>query len=169
MSSTTETVDDAPRQRVVFERTYRARVEELWELWTTKDGFESWWGPQGFRVHVHAIEPYVGGTVHYEMIADAPEEIEAMRQMGRPASHETRGRFTELKPYERLAITHVIDFLPGVAPYDWTMVVEFYLSRENVRMVITLDPMHDEETMKMSTIGFTSQLTKLDEQLDRAA
>lgn len=29
-------------------------------------------------------------------------------------------------------------------------------------MVITLDPMHDEEFTKMSTMGFTSQLTKLD-------
>jgi uncharacterized protein YndB with AHSA1/START domain len=169
MSGKMEAVAGAARQRVAFERTYRARVEELWELWTTKEGFESWWGPQGFRVHVHAIEPYVGGMLHYEMIAAAPEEIEAMRQMGRPTSHETRGRFTELKPYERLAITHVIDFLPGVAPYDWTMVVEFSPSREHVRMVITLDPMHDEETMKMSTIGFTSQLTKLDERLERSA
>ena len=37
------------RPKVVIERTYRAEVNELWDLWTTKDGFESWWGPQGFR------------------------------------------------------------------------------------------------------------------------
>ena len=29
-------------------------------------------------------------------------------------------------------------------------------------MVVTLHPMHDEETSKMSAMGFTSQLTKLD-------
>jgi hypothetical protein len=29
-------------------------------------------------------------------------------------------------------------------------------------MVVTLDPMHNEEFTKMSTVGFTSQLTKLD-------
>jgi hypothetical protein len=29
-------------------------------------------------------------------------------------------------------------------------------------MVVTLEPMHDEEFTKMSTMGFTSQLTKLD-------
>jgi hypothetical protein len=29
-------------------------------------------------------------------------------------------------------------------------------------MVVTLDPMHDEEFTRMSTMGFTSQLTKLD-------
>jgi len=35
--------------KVVVERTYRAKVGELWNLWTTKEGFESWWGPKGCR------------------------------------------------------------------------------------------------------------------------
>jgi uncharacterized protein YndB with AHSA1/START domain len=152
----------ATRPKVVIERTYRARPEELWELWTTKKGFESWWGPEGFRVEVHTLDARVGGTLHYDMIADAPAQIEAMRRMGRPNSHETRGTFTEIKPLERLTLTHVIDFLPGVKPYDSAMVAEFFLSGESVRMVVTLDPMHDEEFTRMSTMGFTSQLTKLD-------
>ncbi len=42
--------------KVVFERTYLASVDELWALWTTKEGLESWWGPAGFRTAVHAIE-----------------------------------------------------------------------------------------------------------------
>ena len=33
---------------------------------------------------------------------------------------------------------------------------------ERVRMIATLDAMHDDEFTRMSTIGFTSQLTKLD-------
>ena len=37
---------------MVLERTYEATAQELWELWTTKEGFESWWGPEGFRVEV---------------------------------------------------------------------------------------------------------------------
>jgi hypothetical protein len=40
------------------------------------------------------------------MIAAAPEQIQVMKQMGRPTSHETRGRFAEVRPYGRLAITH---------------------------------------------------------------
>ena len=103
---------EGTQRKIVFERTYRARVEEIWELWTTKDGFESWWGPEGFRVEVHTLEAHVGGALHYDMIADAPEQIEAMKQIGRPTSHETRGRFTEMTPQTRLAITHAIDFLP---------------------------------------------------------
>jgi hypothetical protein len=56
----------------------------------------------------------------------------------------------------------VIDFLPGVERYENTMAVEFFRSGPYVRMVVTLDPMHDDEFTKMSTMGFTSQLTKLD-------
>ena len=157
----------ATRPKVVIERSFRARVEELWELWTTKKGFASWWGPAGFRVDVHVLEARVGGVLHYDMIADAPEMIEAMKRMGRPSSHGTRGKFVEIKPHKRLSITHIIDFLPGVKPYESTILVEFFPSGESVHMVITLDPMHDQEFTKMSTMGMTSQLTKLDKRFEK--
>jgi uncharacterized protein YndB with AHSA1/START domain len=150
------------RPKVDIERTYRAKVGELWELWTTKQGFESWWGPEGFRVEVHTLEAHPGGALHYKMIANTSEMIAAMKQMGRPSSHETRARYSEIRPHQRLAITHVIDFLPGVEPYESMIVAEFFPLGDSVRMVVTLEPMHDEETTKMSTMGFTSQLTKLD-------
>ncbi len=146
----------------VIERTYRARVEELWQLWTTKEGFESWWGPEGFRVKVHTLEERPGGALHYDMIADTPEMIAAMKQMGRPSSHEAKARFSEFRPHQRLVIKHVIDFLPGVEPYESTIVAEFFPAGDSVRMLVTLEPMHDVEFTKMTTMGFTSQLTKLD-------
>jgi uncharacterized protein YndB with AHSA1/START domain len=147
---------------VVLERTYRARVEELWALWTTKEGFESWWGPEGFRVEVHKLEPKVGGALDYDMIADAPEQVAAMKKMGHPTSHPTHATFTELRPHERLTLTHLVDFIPGVKPYESKARVEFSRAGDKVRMVITLDPMHSEEWTTMATMGWTSQLTKLD-------
>lgn len=149
---------------IVIERTYKARIEELWDLWTTKDGFESWWGPQGFRVDVHALEARPQGALHYDMIADTPEMIAAMKEMGRPASHETHGTFTQVRPHERLVIAHVIDFLPGVEPYDSIIEVGFRaVSEGRARMTITLSPMHDIDTTRMQEEGFTSQLSKLDQ------
>jgi uncharacterized protein YndB with AHSA1/START domain len=150
------------KQQLVIERTYRAAVTELWKLWTTKEGFESWWGPDGFRADVHVIEPRLGGTLHYSMVADSAEMIAAMQQMGRPVSHESRARFTVFQPHDRLALTHVVDFVPGVQPYDSTMAVQFVPDGDRVRMIVTLDPMHDEEFTRMSSVGFTSQLSKLD-------
>jgi uncharacterized protein YndB with AHSA1/START domain len=150
------------RPNVVVERTYKARIEELWDLWTTKEGFESWWGPEGFRVEVQALDARVGGALRYDMIAATPEMVAAMKEMGHAPSHKTKGTFVEVVPRKRLAITHVIDFLPGVRPYDSTIVVEFFPVGESVRMVVTFSPMHDEQTSQMQKEGFTSQLTKLD-------
>jgi uncharacterized protein YndB with AHSA1/START domain len=148
--------------KVVVERTYRASIEDVWALWTTKEGFESWWGPEGFRADVQELDARVGGALRYEMIADSPEMIAAMKQLGRPASHGTRSRFTELRPRSRLVLTNVIDFLPGVAAYETNIAVDFTSTGDRVRMVVTLDAMHSDEFTKMQKEGFTSQLTKLD-------
>lgn len=148
--------------KIVIERTYRAKIEDVWDLWTTKQGFESWWGPQGFRAEVHVLEASTGGELRYDMIADTPEMIAAMKQVGRPSSHPTNSRFTELKPHERLVITNLIDFLPGVATYENNIVVDFSAVGDTIRMVVTLEGLHDDEFTKMQTEGFTSQLTKLD-------
>ncbi|MET0592770.1 MAG: SRPBCC domain-containing protein [Polyangiaceae bacterium] len=151
-----------PAAKIVVERVYRATLKDVWDLWTTKEGFESWWGPQGFRSEVHEIDARVGGALRYDMIAAAPEMIEAMKKMGQPTSHATRSRFTEIVPRERLVLTNVIDFLPGVAPYESNIAVDFFAKDDKVRMVVTLDRMHDEQFTKMQEEGFTSQLTKLD-------
>jgi uncharacterized protein YndB with AHSA1/START domain len=148
--------------KVVIERTYRASIEDVWALWTTKEGFESWWGPQGFRADVQEIDARAGGILRYEMIADSPEMIAAMKQLGRPASHATRSTFTELIPRSRLVLTNVIDFLPGVATYESNIAVDFTAAGDSVRMAVTLDAMHSDEFTKMQQEGFTSQLTKLD-------
>lgn len=149
-------------QKVTLERTYKASIAELWDLWTTKDGFESWWGPDGFRVEVQRLEARMGGAVHYVMIADSPEMIAAMKQTGRPGSTESRATFTVFQPQTRLSLTHRIDFVPGVTAYDSTMAVEFVPSGDRVRMIVTLDPMHDEQMTRMAVMGFTSQLGNLD-------
>ena len=57
------------KQRITLERHYKATAAELWDLWTTKDGIEEWWGPDGFSVTVHELELRVGGTFYYAMSA----------------------------------------------------------------------------------------------------
>jgi uncharacterized protein YndB with AHSA1/START domain len=152
----------APQAAVVVERSYLARVEDLWALWTTKAGFESWWGPEGFRVEVHVLEARVGGALEYDMIADAPEAIAAMNNMGQPLSHGTRGTYAEFRPRERLRLVHVIDFVPGSETYESTIEVDFSPAGERARMVVTIHPHLDPMWTKMSVDGFTSQLSKLD-------
>ncbi|HEY0996192.1 MAG TPA: SRPBCC domain-containing protein [Gemmatimonadaceae bacterium] len=152
----------AANHEVVVARTYRARPEELWALWTTKDGFESWWGPEQFRVEVHTLEPRLGGALVYDMIADTPEAIAAMQRMGQPVAHHTHGHYAEFAPCERLRLVHAIDFIAGLEPYDSTIDVDFRAMGEETRMVVTLHPHRDPHWTRMSAEGFRSQLTKLD-------
>lgn len=152
--------------KVVIERTYRASLEDVWDLWTTKEGFESWWGPQGFRAAIHEIDARVGGTLRYDMIADTPEMIAAMKKMGQPPSHGVTSRFTEFQPQSRLLLTNVIDFIQGVAPYESHVLVELSEVGDKVRMVVTLSGMHNDQFAQMQKEGFTSQLTKLDKRFE---
>lgn len=158
-----------PSAKIVIERSYRADIADVWNLWTTKDGFESWWGPQGFRAEVHELDARTGGTLRYDMIAATPETIAAMEDMGGP-SHAVTSTFSVVEPHTRLVLTNVIDFLPGVAPYESDIAVDFAPTGDGlVRMVVTLDGMHDEQTTQMQLEGFASQLTKLDERFGTTA
>ncbi len=143
-------------------RIYPAPVEELWSLWATKEGFESWWGPEGFRAVVHTLEARRDGVLAYDLIAEAPDMIASLQALGRPAAHAARAQYTEFSPCERLAITSVIDFLPGVAAYENTVAVELLSAGQWTHMLVRLQPMHDEEYTRLSNQGFISQLRKLD-------
>lgn len=156
---TPETTAQAP---VRFERRYEnAEVRDLWELWTTKEGFESWWGPQGFRVEVHKLDLRDGGELVYDMIASAPEQIEFMKKANMPLSHGTRGRFEHITPLRHLELVHIIDFVPGMKPYEQRIRVEFSSDKGAARMVVTAEPHSTPEWTQRAAMGMESQLTKV--------
>jgi uncharacterized protein YndB with AHSA1/START domain len=146
---------------VTFERSYAASVAQLWDLWTTKAGFESWWGPKGFRVAVRRIEPRVGGALVYDMIAVGQEEIGMMEKTFGGAAHVTRGSFTQVVPQRLLEIVHVIDFIPGLQAYDNRMQVEFFAEGKMARMLIRVQDHATPEWTQASRMGMESQLTKV--------
>jgi uncharacterized protein YndB with AHSA1/START domain len=74
------------RKRITLERTWQATTEEVWDLWTTREGIESWWGPEGFRVEVRALDLRPGGELHCAMNAAAQETIAFMKREGMPTA-----------------------------------------------------------------------------------
>lgn len=156
------TVANQTQSKTVIERTYRASLRDVWELWTTREGFESWWGPQGFYVTVAELDARTGGALRYEMIAGTEEMIRAMAASGQPPSHAVRSTFAEVRPMTHLVLRNVMDFIPGVEPYEADITVDLSEDGDRVRMVVTLSPLHDPAFGKMQVEGFTSQLTKLD-------
>jgi uncharacterized protein YndB with AHSA1/START domain len=149
------------RRRVSIERTFSAAIEDVWELWTTKDGIESWWGPDGFEVKVRKLDVRPGGELRYDMSAIAPDQIEFLKKAGMSLTTPSLVTYTEVVPRKRLAFTQLADFIPNVKPYEVATMVEFDATPQGVRMVLTLDAMHDEYWTKMAVMGWESELDKL--------
>ncbi len=147
--------------RIVIERSYEAPIEDVWDLWTTKDGIESWWGPDGFQVQVRKIDLQPGGELLYAMTATAPAQIAFMENAGMPLTTEARVTYTEVDPPRRLTYMHLTDFIPGVEPYDVATTVELHDEGAAVRMVLTFDAMHDDEWTQRARMGWESELGKL--------
>lgn len=149
------------RRKVTLERAFDAAIEDVWELWTTKDGIESWWGPEGFTVSVRKLDFRPGGELLYATTATAPDQVEFIKKLGMPPTTESRIIYTEIVPRQRLAYTNILDFVPGVPTYEVATIVDFETSPQGVRMVLTMDAMHDENWTKMAVMGWESQFGKL--------
>ena len=149
------------RARLTFERTFPASLEEMWELWTTKDGIESWWGPEGFRVTVRAMDLRPGGDLLYTMTAVRAEEIEFMKKAGMPLSTDNTRRFTEVSPPNRIGYREIVDFVPGVEPYEVQVDVEFQSVPDGVRVVVNFDRMHNDQWTELARQGRESELDRL--------
>jgi uncharacterized protein YndB with AHSA1/START domain len=155
------------RGEITLERTLRAPLERVWDLFTTKKGLESWWGPEGFSTRVKKLELRPGGELEYVMTAVGAEQIQFLQDRGMPLSTSTRGNFTEVTPRSRIGFTNVADFIPGVEPYEVLERVEFHPTKVGVRLVVILEMMHNKQWTKMSELGWKGQLDRLSEVLRR--
>lgn len=153
--------NNRPDHKIVIERTYEASIDDVWELWTTREGIESWWGPEGFSVKVHELDLRAGGQMVYAMTAVDPPQVQFMKNAGMPLTTEARLTYTEIVPGKTIGYTHRADFIPGVEPYTVGNKVDFFAAGGNVRMVLTLDPMHSAEWTQRAVMGMESQLGKL--------
>ncbi len=146
---------------IVIERSYRATVAQLWRLWTTPAGLESWWGPPGFRVSVEELDLRPGGLLRYTMIAEAPEMVAFMQANGMPTATPCRAVYDSITVQQRLAYRNLVDFVPGRDPYMTNMAIDFLPQGHDTVLRLTFDPMHDEVWTSRQRMGWDQELTKL--------
>lgn len=149
------------RRKITLERTFRASIQEVWGLWTTREGIESWWGPDGFAVKVHSLDLRPGGEFAYAMTAIARDQLEFLKKAGMPATTESRAIFTEVDPPRRLSYNHMADFIQGVEPYRVPTTVELEETSQGVRLTVSFEAMHDERWTNLAVMGWESQLNRL--------
>ena len=144
-----------------LQHTYEAEPSEVWRLWTTPRGIESWWAPDGFHVEVTTLELRPGGNLVYTMTATGQEQIGFMQNAGLPLTTESRKAFTEVSEPSRLAYTSLVDFVPNVEPYEFLTVVELEPAEQGVRVMMTVEPLHDEVWTERLLAGRRNELDNL--------
>lgn len=151
----------ASRKKIRLERSYEAPVDSVWELWTTRAGLESWWGPAGFSTEVTAIDLRVGGRIVLLMSAVDPAVRKFVEDQGTPVTTESVFSIHELIPGRRLVLTNTVDFIPGVPEYEVGITVEMNATDTGTSLVVTIDRMHDDHWTEMALKGWDSQLENL--------
>ena len=157
------------RRTITLERTFQASIEEVWDLWTTREGIESWWGPDGFAVKVHQLDLRPGGELVYAMTAIGHDQLEFLKKAGMPATTENRATFTEVEPPRRLSYSHLADFMPGVQPYQVPTTLVLEETARGVRLTLTFAAMHDERWTNLAVMGWENELNKLANLLEASA
>jgi uncharacterized protein YndB with AHSA1/START domain len=153
------------RQKLTLERSFNASPNEVWELWTTREGIEAWMGPEGFNVTVRELDVRPGGIFTYAMTAVGPDQVEYMTKAGMPLVTVQHVVFVEVDRPRRLVYHDVADFIPGVEPYEVETVVQLREVPEGTHLVLTFDAMHDAHWTEMARLGRDSELRKLEELL----
>jgi hypothetical protein len=95
------------------------------------------------------------------MEAVAPDTVAFMKANGMPTAQEAQLRYTSVEPPHRLAWRHAADFIPGVAPYEVEHAIALSATPAGVRLVLSLERMHDETWTGRAVAGWEMELGKL--------
>lgn len=145
-----------------LEWTYAASPEEIWRLWTTKEGLESWWAPEGFTAEVHELDLRPGGDLRYTFTAVEEPQIELLRSAGMPLETTAQKRFTVVEPPRRLAYDSLVDFVPEMEPYWQATTIDIVPEDDGTHVVMTMDPLHDDEWTQRLVAGRENELANLE-------
>ncbi len=88
-----------PIKEVVFERTYDASPETVWQAWTDPKMIKQWWGPNNVTIPECEVDLRVGGKIYIVM--------EAGEAMGpyKGTKWPMLGKFTAVEPNSQLSYT----------------------------------------------------------------
>jgi predicted lactoylglutathione lyase/uncharacterized protein YndB with AHSA1/START domain len=85
--------NDTTERDLVLSRDLDAPRERVWQAWTQPHRLAQWWGPEGFRTRVEALDLRPGGRWRYVMVG--PDG----------AGYPSVGVFREIVPFERIVST----------------------------------------------------------------
>jgi uncharacterized protein YndB with AHSA1/START domain len=147
---------------ITLRRSLAVPPQRIWDLWTTPEGIGSWWAPDGFVTTVDVLDLRPGGALDYTMTATGPEQVAFMEQAAMPLSTPSHKTFTEVVEPTRLAYVSLIDFVPGLDPYEHLTVVTLEETATGTEVVMECQALHDQEWTDRIVAGRTNELDNLE-------
>lgn len=150
---------------ITSERSLGASCANVWLLWTTRKGLESWWSPDGFRMEVTALEIRVGGPIEfrYEDAGSAGDYVwrSALQAGGLTSSWTARGSFLEVDAPRRLAFRQALDFGSKAATQEYRMTAEFQEDPAGARVLLTAEATPSKHWGLLGRTNLEGQLDRL--------
>ncbi len=88
-----------PIKDIVFERTYDASPETVWQAWTNPDIIKQWWGPNNVTIPECEVDLRGGGKIY--IVMEAGEAMGPYKSTKWPML----GEFTVVEPNAQLSYT----------------------------------------------------------------
>ncbi|MGW8328643.1 SRPBCC family protein [Streptomyces sp. NPDC055897] len=112
-------------------------------------------------MRVETLDLRPGGELVYTMTATGPEQIDFMRTAGMPLETRSHKTFTEVTPAARLCYSTLVDFVPGVEPYEFLTEVALRPTADGVDVTMTIQPLHSEEWTGRLVAGRENEMENL--------
>jgi hypothetical protein len=96
------------------------------------------------------------------MTATGPDQVAFMEQAGMPLSVGSHKEFTEVTEPTRLGYVSLIDFVPGVEPYEHLTLITLERTASGTDVVMECEPLHDQVWTERIVAGRTNELDNLE-------
>lgn len=158
---------DLENKSLTIEQTFETSKEKLWSLYSDKEWFEKWWGPEGWETTAKEFDFRPGGKILYCMKCVDEKQVEwfgreacglmYINKVDEPNSFsaddyfsDAEGNINEQMPPQRFEVEFIEE--------------DGKIRFINRSLTETVDQL--EELVKMGMAeGFTSQLARLEELL----
>lgn len=152
MQQATMTPQDAG---FTIERTFKARPEKVWRMWTTPEGIMKWWAPSaadmGFEFTVRQMDVRVGGRFAFGMKSKEHDLVNG-------------GTYLVVQPHSHLAWTWHFDIFLGPEDKPYDVPITLVLTRlpdGGTRMTFIQGPLAKPDFTEGSRQGVMANVAKL--------
>ncbi len=151
-----------PIKEVVFERTFKAPLEAVWQAWTDPGMIKAWWGPDNVSIPECEVDLRLGGRIY--IVMEAGEAMGPYKGTRWPME----GKFTVVENKSRLSYEAKAWTQGREETTEIDQVTEVTLTDEGgktkVEVKVTINKTGPDAGMAVQGMqaGFNQQLNKLE-------